>query len=108
MSESENLNNSQKIIVHIDEDIKEIVPEFLENIHKNIKSISSSLSKEDYKSIEIIGHKMKGSGSGYGFDYITDLGSSLEKAAKDKSNIIIQRDLAELAAYLEKVEIVYQ
>lgn len=108
MSKSKNLNCDQKIVVHVDEDIKEIMPEFIENMNKNSKSILESLSKEDYNTIETLGHRMKGSGSGYGLDYITDLGSSLERAAKNKNNTIIQREAGKLVAYLERVEIVYE
>lgn len=51
---------------------------------------------------------MKGSGRGYGFETITDIGRALEQAAKDKNSEEIKRRLSELKIFLERVEIVYE
>jgi len=50
---------------------------------------------------------MKGSGGGYGFDTITDIGGSLEQAARDREPDTIRRWIGELLTYLERVQIIY-
>ena len=50
---------------------------------------------------------MKGSGGGYGFDEITDIGFKIETAAKEKNAGEILRQVHDLSDYLEKVEVVY-
>jgi hypothetical protein len=51
---------------------------------------------------------MKGSGGGYGFDAITELGHDLEAAAKSEHAEEISRLNDALASYLERLEVVYQ
>jgi hypothetical protein len=51
---------------------------------------------------------MKGSGGGYGFDDITEIGAALEQAAKRKDNTAIGDELEKLASYLARIEVVYE
>jgi len=97
-----------KIIAHVDRDLEDLIPGYLENRQKDIKSILVSLGREDYENIRIIGHSMKGSGGGYGFDDITIIGKSIEEAAKAKNYQAIKRYVYELSIYLENLEIVYE
>ena len=97
-----------KIIVRVDRDLEDLIPGYLENRHKDIKSILVALGREDYDSIRVIGHSMKGSGGGYGFDDITTLGKSIEEAAKNKKYEEIKRHAYELSIYLENIDIIYE
>jgi hypothetical protein len=49
---------------------------------------------------------MRGSGSGYGFEAITQIGEGLEQAGRNQTPDEVSRWSAELADYLERVEIV--
>jgi len=51
---------------------------------------------------------MKGSGAGYGFDTISEIGKSVEQAAKEKNSEEIQKQVKALSAYLDRVEVVYE
>ena len=66
------------------------------------------LEQNDAETIRILGHNMKGCGSGYGFDGITDLGKSLEQAAKNGDKEEMKRKVSELSAYLDSLDIVYE
>ncbi len=101
-------NKGEKIIVHIDAEIKELVPGFLQNRHEDIEAILNALEKGDYETIRIAGHSMKGSGGGYGFDAITDMGHCLEDAAKGRNSEEIKKWVNELSSYLDRVEVVYK
>ncbi len=101
------MNNSEKIIITVDPDLEELIPSFLENRHKDIKSIQSALESGDYETIRILGHSMKGSGGGYGFDFISEIGEVIEQAAKDKNENEIVKSNSKLAGYLEQVEVVF-
>ncbi|MFO0794005.1 MAG: hypothetical protein U0586_08065 [Candidatus Brocadiaceae bacterium] len=50
---------------------------------------------------------MKGCGKGYGFDGISDIGLSLEQAAKEKNAEEIQKQAGKLSQYLKSIELVY-
>lgn len=108
MMQLSNARQSDKIIVQVDPELEDIIPVFLENRYKDIKSMLESLKQSDYESIRILGHIMKGAGGGYGFDAITDIGHSLEQAAKDKNSEKIRKLVGELSTYLECVEVVYE
>lgn len=97
----------RKIIVTIDADLEDIVPRFLEIRQKNIISINGALKGGDYDAIVRIGHSMKGAGAGYGFDYITEIGNSIEDGAKIKDAEKIKRCVRELSDYLNNIEIVF-
>jgi HPt (histidine-containing phosphotransfer) domain-containing protein len=101
-------NKSEKIIVHVDADLEELVPGFLQNRHEDVKTILNALEKGDYETIRIAGHSMKGSGGGYGFDAITDIGHSIEEAALGKNSEEIRKWVNKLSSYLDSVEIIYK
>lgn len=96
-----------KIIVMADPDLEDIIPGFLLKRQKDIIEIQVALDNEDYDTIKVLGHKMKGIGGGYGFDAITDIGSMIEQAAMEKNMQEVKQAILELARYLERVEVVY-
>ena len=96
-----------RIIVHCDPDLEEVIPGYLENKQKEVQTIRGALEKGDFDSIRVLGHGMKGSGGGYGFDPVTDIGASLERAAQENNSGEIQKSLDELLKYLRRIEIVY-
>ncbi len=95
-------------IVHIDEDLEEIVPNFLKNREKDIRSIARSLDAGDFETIRLLGHGMKGSGAGYGFDGVSRMGEEIEAGAMEGNEGEIRRLVRELTTYLDRVEVVYE
>ena len=108
MVESNGGEHSQKIIVPVDPDIAEIIPGFLENRFKDVKSMLEALEQGDHETIRILGHSMKGAGAGYGFEAVTDIGASLEQSALAKDSEQIRKLIGELSGYLERVEVVFE
>jgi hypothetical protein len=107
MKEESEQVQKEKILVHVDPDLMDLIPEYLENMKGNIRSILNALEKGDYETIRILGHSMKGSGGGYGFDPITQIGRFIEEAAKDTNPAGIRQGVSDLASYLKRVEVVY-
>lgn len=97
-----------KITVRIDEDLAEIAPGYLENRRKDLLLLPETLAKEDYSSLRILGHRMKGSGAGYGFDGITEIGRAIEEAAKQENKEAIKQGIADLTSYLDRLELIYE
>ncbi len=97
-----------RFVAHVDSDLKELIPGFLDNRRQDARAIIGGVEQKDFEIIRVLGHDMKGSGGGYGFDAITDIGRSLEQAAKDENSTEILKLAKELVTYLERVEIVYQ
>ncbi|MCP4751570.1 MAG: Hpt domain-containing protein [Proteobacteria bacterium] len=101
------MSNANKITVHIDPELEELIPGFLESRYRDIESINESLEKDEYETIEILGHSLKGNGAGYGFDELSNIGRSMESAAKEKNRTEIEICAEKLFNYLERVEVVY-
>jgi HPt (histidine-containing phosphotransfer) domain-containing protein len=94
--------------VTVDKDLEDLVPGFLANRERDIEKINSLLAKADFDGIRIVGHSMKGSGGGYGFEFITEIGAGLERAAMTGNSDAIRKAVLELQQYLKQVEIVYR
>lgn len=99
---------SEKIIVRVDSDLKDLIPGFLDNRTRDIQSILDALARQDYVTIANLGHTMKGTGGGYGFDDITDFGRAIELAAKAENATVIRQSIDALSDYLERIEIVFE
>lgn len=100
--------DNEKIIIHADPEIANLIPGYLENRRKDIVKMREALSKNDYEAICFIGHSMRGSGGGYGFSAISDIGTVLEQAAKQDNKDEIKRKIDELEDYVRRVEVVYE
>jgi len=87
--------------------IEEAVPLFLDITRQDLHSLNDALSALDYSKIRFIGHDLKGSGGGYGFDAISVLGKSIEEAAKSSDGEEIGKHVSALADYLSRVEVVF-
>ena len=98
----------EKIVVHADIDLEDLIPGFLENQHRDALKIMDFLDLEDYAAIQRMGHSMKGSGGGYGFDEITAIGMRIETAAGTHDAAVISRQVEVLLDYLSRVEVVYE
>jgi hypothetical protein len=96
----------KKIRIKVDNRIKELVPDFLENRKKNVKVILESLDKKDFEAIELMGHRLRGVGRTYRFNTISDIGGSIEEAAKYKDEEKIRKYCIEILEYLDSVEVV--
>ena len=108
MTQQSALKQEEKIIVHVDTEIADLIPGFLENRRKDTKTMGDALTQGDFETIRVLGHSMKGAGGSYGFDAVTDIGKALEESARDKNAEGIQRLLRELSAYLDRVEVLYE
>jgi HPt (histidine-containing phosphotransfer) domain-containing protein len=94
--------------ITIDKDLEDLIPGYIENRRKDIASIREALGKNDLETIRILGHSMKGSGGGYGFDAITDIGKRIEEAAKKMEKEEIMRQISALSEYITSINIVYK
>ena len=64
------------------DEVKELVPGYLHQRHKDLDQLWEALEVADYPTISRLGHQLKGSGSSYGFDELSEIGGALEHAAK--------------------------
>jgi CheY-like chemotaxis protein/HPt (histidine-containing phosphotransfer) domain-containing protein len=93
--------------VQVEEGMEDVVPGYLAKRRAEVPFYQSALGREDYDSIGKFAHKMKGTGSGYGFPMLTEIGTAMEKAAMESDGGQLRECIEQLAAYLESVELKY-
>ena len=82
----------------------ERTPAYLENCRRNVTQMYEALDRADFQAVTILGHNLRGSGGGFGFQAITDIGAGLEQAA-GVSDIEVSRDwVGRLTSYLDRVD----
>jgi signal transduction histidine kinase/DNA-binding NarL/FixJ family response regulator len=95
-----------RILVRADERLRAVIPRYLESRRKDVETILAALERSDFTAIAALGHKMCGTGAGYGFTPITELGVGLEQAAKEKNGDAIREHAARLSGSLARVTVV--
>ena len=99
-------NQAEKTTIHVDPEIAELIPGFLENRRKDIAAMLDAVQRGDFETVRVLGHSMKGAGGGYGFDAITEIGAALEQAATQRNAAEIRNRVHELSRYLDQVEVI--
>ena len=97
-----------KHLVSVDKDLRDIVPGYIERRLREIPELHAFHSAGDLESIRKIGHKLAGSGDGYGLARISELGAQMETLSRAGDAAGVAARLAELSDYVENLEIVYE
>jgi HPt (histidine-containing phosphotransfer) domain-containing protein len=79
----------ERLIVEVDPDLRELIPDFLRRKRADAIAIQIALDKGDFAVVAALGHKLKGEGGGFGFDVITDIGAGLEGTAKNRDGAFL-------------------
>jgi PAS domain S-box-containing protein len=84
--------------------LAERTPAYLENCRNNVIAMNEALDRADFEAVTILGHNLRGSGGGFGFQGITDIGGSLELAAGGADVDASRKWVGELSRYLDNVK----
>jgi PAS domain S-box-containing protein len=79
------------------------VPMFLENRRRDVQAMQDALTRDDFPTVRRLGHNMRGTGSSFGFQAITDLGAAIEEEASRLDAVATRHWIDELSRYLNKV-----
>jgi HPt (histidine-containing phosphotransfer) domain-containing protein len=63
------------------------------------------LAASDFGRIRIAAHNLKGTGSAYGFETLTEIGAGMERSAREPNAATLREQIATLGEYLERVEL---
>ena len=108
MTQQTDKNTQDRLLVYADSNLADIIPVFLENRCKDVETLRSALTANDFPTIRLLGHRMKGDGAGYGFEEISGVGDALEQAALREDRAVIAEHIRRLSDFLTRVEIVYR
>src|SRR5688572_21298789 len=89
-----------------DEDVWEMLPQFLANRRRDLGTLRLALETGDFPTAQRLGHNMKGAGAAYGLREITLLGAALESAAQLGVPTTALQLTEQLDNYLARVKLV--
>lgn len=102
------IHQHQQTIIHVDAELRDLIPGFLIRQGKHATAMAEALTYRDFDFIQTLGHKIKGTCGGYGFDALSDLGRAIDQAATRHDPEQLEALLNQLQIYLERVEVVYE
>lgn len=100
--------SEDKIVVHVDIDLEDLIPGFLDNRQSDLQKLEQALGDQDFETLRSIGHNIKGVGGGYGFHEMTVIGAAIEESAKENKLEVANENVRKLSHYLSNIEIVYE
>ncbi len=96
---------SSQYVAHVDRSLEDLIPRYLERRRGDIQAIQGAIALGDLATVQSLGHSMKGSGGGYGFQEITRFGGEIEVAAVAGDGAAVLESVAALTGYLDGVQI---
>ena len=98
----------EMIVVRADPELEDLIPWYLEKRREDIQKMRQAMEEGDYERVRTLAQNMKGSGSGYGFEDITNIGAASEEMIQLGDREGLGRKIAELENYLKLVRVTYE
>jgi HPt (histidine-containing phosphotransfer) domain-containing protein len=98
--------NQARVTVEVDPDLIDLIPDFLTRKRADLLKLQGAVESGDLATIATIGHKIKGEGGSFGFNAMSEIGAGLEASGKKGDGASARQLVADLALYLEKIDIV--
>ncbi len=84
------------------------IPRFLADKRAELPTFEAACRTGDLDRVRLMSRKLQVSAVAHGFDHIARLASQLETAARGGNRDVVQRELAELALYVDHVQVAYR
>lgn len=85
----------------VPDELLHLLPGFLQRREREIPELFEMIRREEFDCIGVVGHRLKGHGTGYGFPIITALGAELEAAAGARDVVKIKHLAEELKSFTQ-------
>jgi CheY-like chemotaxis protein len=94
-----------QVHVSVEDWLKPVVGGYIEKRRADVVKLRDALERGDYATIRTLGHQMAGTGGGYGFERITEIGNTLEESAIANDTKRIRAGIVDLDHYLAAVRV---
>jgi signal transduction histidine kinase/CheY-like chemotaxis protein/HPt (histidine-containing phosphotransfer) domain-containing protein len=88
------------VVFPVSKEVLALVPQYLASKRGQIEEARESLTSRDFGPIRRFGHNLKGTGRGYGFPAIEELGREIEKAAAEADVVRVAQQLDALHRFV--------
>lgn len=82
-----------------------LLPRYLERRREDLAQLHQALDSGSLDAAAVLGHRMRGSGTAYGIPQITELGTELEKAARNQDIDAVRKQAEQLESFLVRVRL---
>jgi HPt (histidine-containing phosphotransfer) domain-containing protein len=97
-----------RIPVTVARDLEDLIPAFMARRQEDVGKLREALDSGDVETLRVTGHSMKGTGGGYGFQGLSEIGAAIEAAAKEGRLDAVREGVERLEDYLARVEIRFE
>lgn len=94
------------LVVQPDPDLADLIPDFLNNRRRDMTDVNAAIARSDFEFIRRTAHTLKGICRPYGFIYLETLSKRLEVAGQQENLAEVKNIAAEMAEYLDRVQVV--
>ncbi len=101
-------DSAEPIRIAVPDYVFPLMPSFLDNRREDIATIRDALARQDYGTVRLLGHRMRGDGGSYGLDRISEIGAALEQAAGVPDVEGMHRSLEDLTDFVARLEVIKQ
>ena len=85
------------LVEYIDSGLEDLLGRFFELSRMDLDTMRAAVDKKDFDTLIRLGHTVKGTGYGYGFTGMGELGGAIEQAA-------LGRDLEALNSHMDRMD----
>ncbi len=78
---------------------------YLERCRQSLACLQDAVCRSDFDQARTFGHRLKGTGGGYGFPPLTEIGDAIERAALQKKQSDLEVQSKKMTEYLSCVEV---
>ena len=93
--------------VQVEKGMEDAVSAYLDRRRQEVPAYRAALRAEDFETVRMMGHKMRGTGGGYGFPLLTEIGRLIEEAALCRDSGEVAAAVGRLSIYVETVQLDY-
>lgn len=97
----------ERFTAYVDPDLEPIMDRFMAIRRRELGEMEAALTAGNMERLRLLGHRMKGCGTSYGMPRLSELGAIIEDAAKAGNGSDAVGPLAQVAEYLDNVDILY-
>lgn len=83
--------------------LQDLLPDFIARRHEDAVQLKRAVAQGDLDTVRLLGHRMAGSGTTYGFPLLSEIGRGLERAAEEGAAAVLQELIARFEAELRRI-----
>jgi HPt (histidine-containing phosphotransfer) domain-containing protein len=94
--------------VTVDPELEPIMDRYMEIRLQELEQLEAALDAGDSDAVRKLGHTLKGTGTSYGFVFLTEVGAAIEDAGRCRKMNFARELGKSVRDYIEHVDIIYK